>query len=148
MPAGPDGLTIALGAYARAVGGGAGTAAVPAGGLPVGARAGQEDARVYLRLGGRGSRLRIALHPDGSVLAANASIAACRVTEADWTVENGSSLADAPPIDARSCVAGAAGTDGAWTFALDSFGDVTDARGIALVAVLAPGSTFQVTFRP
>jgi hypothetical protein len=138
-------LTITTGAYARAVGG---TTGVPQGGLPVGARAGQEDARVYLRLAGLGSRLRIGVHADttSTVLADRASIAACRVTVSDWKLDNGSSLASAPPIDTGSCVAGTIGPESTWLFELQSFGDVTDSRGIALVAVLTPGTTFQVTF--
>lgn len=35
---------------------------------------------------------------------------------------------------------------GTWTFDLASLGDVTDDRGIALVADIEPGATFQVTF--
>lgn len=148
-PAAFDDLRVLYAAFVRALGGaGIGDLDVPEDGLPVGARAGQEDARTYLRLAGQGTTLRLAVHPDSSatVLVDEAGIAACRVSDADWQVENGSSIDDAPTIDATTCVPGVPSDDGTWSFSMSSFGDVADARGVALVAILDPGATFRVTF--
>lgn len=144
----PDGRVTVVGAsYARAVGGPAGTVGVPDDGVPVGARAGSEDARAYLRLAGDGSDLVLKVHPAASstFLADQAAISACPVAQPGEVVR-GSALSQAPPVNSKRCARGTVGEDGTWTFDLTVLGDTTD-LGVALVAELQPGQTFQVTFQ-
>jgi hypothetical protein len=140
--------TVADASYARAVGGAPGTVGVPADGVPVGARAGNEDARAYLHLEGKGTTLTLTVHPDTSstFLVDQAAISVCPVVQPGWKLEPGSALADAPKVDTERCVDGTVDSKGSWTFPLALLGDVT-ASGVALVPDLQAGQTFQVTFQ-
>lgn len=143
----PTPLTVRDGSWTSASGG---DPSVPDGGLPVAATLGQEDKRSFVRLDGTGTVLALRVSADGSRLAGQAAVRACRVTEAGWSVEPGSPPADGPEVDLDRCVDGEDQGDDIWFFDLATFpvAERSDDAGFALVAGEGGGPTFQVTFLP
>jgi hypothetical protein len=111
--------------------------------LPVGLRLGAPDKQSYLRLRGAGTVLRLRLSTEpGHQLANPGEVRACAIVTADWELDDGSSLAEAPEVDGEDCVDGEPGPS-RWTFDLSS---VDTANGVALVPAGDATGSFQVTF--
>ena len=117
---------------------------VPAGGLPVSARLGQQVSTAHLRLMGTSTVLTVALStaPGASVRPEDARVRACRITTADWRPER---PGPAVPFDADDCVDGVLSARTV-TFDLADYGDRSGPAGFAVVADLR-GSTAPRTFR-
>ncbi|MCA1711850.1 MAG: hypothetical protein LC789_09560, partial [Actinobacteria bacterium] len=117
---------------------------VPAGGLPIGARAGAHVETSYVRLAGTGTLLRLAVSAEqGASFGPDApQVAACRNTTGDWT---GGRPGPAVPFDENGCAPGVRVADG-YAFDLGRFADRGDLRGFALVAVpVRRTTTFRLT---
>lgn len=119
---------------------------VPAGTLPVGARATLDDKLSFVRLQGTGSVLGFAEEASGTRTTSGApAVQACRVTS-PWSDGEAIAISQAPSFDRTKCVAGQRSASGAWIFDLASFDNRTDSLGFALVP--STGSVdFQVAFR-
>lgn len=121
-------------------------------GPSVAIRGGMEQMRSYVRLSGRGERLALPLidEPGANVLAELASLRLCRIGDAKWTMaEQGATFDDAPAVDVDDCVDGVGSAEG-WAFDLSRWDEAQrhDARGFAIVGVVAPAATWRVTLDP
>lgn len=122
---------------------------VPAGTLPVSARAGRLDKASFLRFTGAMGVLKLTLAM-GSALTqqdeASAVIEACTITTANWAAPEGGSLDTAPHYDCGGGQPVVPQSDGSWTVDLSRLPPPTATNGVALVPILSGVATFQVVF--
>lgn len=152
-PPSSDPLHVVDGGYASSTAGTPlATTGVPAGSLAVALRVGQTDKVAFVRLGGTGTTLELALDPTpgANVLEPLAGLLLCPVLVDGWRVGDGDTrLADAPSFDCERAAIGRRGAAGdRWTFDLSGFDDPPSTDGFALVpdpAAVSP--TFQVVLR-
>jgi len=120
---------------------------VPAGTLPVGARATTDDKITFVRLAGDGTSLGFAADPAGNrEVSGPPKIQACKITE-KWEEAEGIPLPDAPTHSETKCVQGTLAASGIWVFDLSSFEDRADELGFALVPGDGAGVDWQVAFK-
>ncbi len=148
-PPPPKPLAVVATAYAsRTAGTPLAKDGVPAGTLPIGTRATQDDKRSFVRLSGDGTALGFAEDPAGArATSGPVKVQACKATAA-FKGGEGIDFRDAPAYDAARCVQGERSASGVWIFDLSSFPDRTDDFGFALVPGAGAGIDFQVAFRP
>ena len=139
-------LTVAARAWhTRSAGTPVASEGVPAGTLPVGARATLVDKLSVVRLAGEAEVLRLSENPSGSRNTAGAvAVQMCQVTKAGWAEGEAKPMQEAPPYEATKCVNGTRSPEGVWTFDLSSFDTRTDDRGFVLVPGTGAGPDFQV----
>lgn len=126
-----------------------GTATVPSGRMPVGARAGSLDKVTFLRLRGTTDILTLVEDTAGAREALGAgAVRACAITEATWSEHPNQAMADAPAIDTDHCAGGVESAGHTWTFDLSSFATRTSDYGFALLPAAAAPADFQLTFKP
>lgn len=147
-PPQPKPLTVVAKTYAsRSAGTPLAKDGVPAGTLPVGTRATQDDKRSFVRLAGDGTALGFTEDPAGARSTSGpVKVQACKGKAA---FKDGEAIAfqDAPAYDTARCVQGERSASGVWIFDLSSFPDRTDDFGFALVPGVGAGIDFQVAFR-
>lgn len=126
-----------------------GTATVPSGRMPVGARAGSLDKVTFLRLRGTTDILTLVEDTAGAREALGAgAVRACAITEATWSEHPNQAMADAPAIDTDHCAEGVESAGNTWTFDLSSFATRTSDYGFALLPAATAPADFQLTFKP
>jgi hypothetical protein len=124
------------------------TNGVPAGTLPVGTRAGQDDKLSFVRLSGDEDVLRLTEDATGArTIVGAATVQACLIKDAGWPEGEAIAIADAPQPDAGSCVEGTRSTEGIWSFDVAAIAKPTDERGFALRPGAGAGADFQVAFK-
>lgn len=120
---------------------------VPADGLPIGARLGEDDTRSYVRLTGSEPALTLVETDDATANRSidAAAIKACAITHPGWAIDNGVPHDQGPPWNAERCTDGVRENDGTWTFDLSGFDEEqrVGQSGFALVPA-ATDLTFQV----
>jgi hypothetical protein len=121
---------------------------VPAGTLPVGTRATQDDKLSFIRLSGDETILRLSEDPAGArTISGPAVVQACPIQSAGWKEAEGEAFADAPQPDVSFCVEGTRSIEGVWSFDLSPFSERTGDRGFALRPGSGAGIDFQVAFK-
>jgi hypothetical protein len=122
---------------------------VPAGTLPVSARAGRLDKLSFLRFTGAMGLLKLT-PATGSALTqqdvASAAVQACTITTAGWAAPEGGSVDTAPQYDCAGAQPLAPQPDGSWIVDLSRLSPAAATNGVALVPVATGVTTFQIVY--